>query len=497
MKSFVGHVLFLAAYLVGTAPAPAAPYTIVAFGDSTTAPRGALHVYADLLRDDLPARGMPIKVINAGVGGATTDQARARLDRDVLAHKPHLVIVQFGINDASADVWKNPPVTQPRVGRDRYEANLREIVRAARKKGAAVLLLTPNPMRWTDPLRKLYGKPPYKVNDPDGFNVLLAEYAASVRLVARQEKVPLVDVYAAFQMHGKTEGQSVDDLLLDGMHPNDRGQRLVADLLLGAIDDLRSTGPLAVRKILLIGQGPDGHPATTHEYLAGLKVLSKCLEPVPGVEVSVVRADGPWKEGPDLIGQADGVVLFLAEGARWGEQDPKRYQALTRLAARRGGLVVLHWAMGTREAGPIDGCLQLFGGCHGGPDRKYRVLDAEVQVVEPPHPIAAGIGNFRVHDEFYYRLKFVKPQGEVRPIRPILRVPIDGKMETVAWAWEHPAKKGRGARAFGFSGLHFHDNWRLPAYRRLVTQGVLWTVDLPIPPDGLPVDVPEADLKLK
>src|SRR5262245_21677300 len=33
----------------------------------------------------------------------------------------------------------------------------------------------------------------------------------------------------------------------------------------------------ARKKLLLIGQGPDGHPATTHEYMAGLKVLAACL----------------------------------------------------------------------------------------------------------------------------------------------------------------------------------------------------------------------------
>ena len=38
-------------------------------------------------------------------------------------------------------------------------------------------------------------------------------------------------------------------------------------------------------------------------------------------------------------------------------------------------------------------------------------------------------------------------------------------------------------RSFGFSGLHFHDNWRLPEYRRLVAQGVLWSLKLPIPAD--------------
>lgn len=244
------------------------------------------------------------------------------------------------------------------------------------------------------------------------------------------------------------------------------------------------------KKLLLVGQGPDGHPKETHEYLAGMNVLAKCLAKVPGLEPIVVRGDEPWKEGPELLGRVDGVVLFVSEGAKWLDHDAARRDAFVKLAARGGGMTALHWAMGTRDARPIDGYLKLLGGCHGGPDRKYKVVEEEVQIADPKHPIITGIAPFRAKEEFYYRLKFV--QSEQR-IRPVLRVPIDGNPETVAWSWDRPD----GGRSFGFSGLHFHTNWRLPAYRRLVAQGVMWTLKLPIPEKGLAVDVAEDDLKLK
>jgi len=247
----------------------------------------------------------------------------------------------------------------------------------------------------------------------------------------------------------------------------------------------------APRKLLLIGQGPDGqHPAGTHEYLAGLTVLEKCLKPVKGIKVTVVRADDPWKEGPELIGRSDGVVIFLAEGARWLGADPKRQAALTKLASRGGAVAVLHWGMGTRDAANIDAFVKVFGGCHGGPDRKYKVVEVEAEPADAKHAILAGIGKFRVKDEFYYELKFAKPAGS---IKPLLRVPIDGKDQTVAWAWERPD----GGRSFGFSGVHFHENWKKIEYRRLVAHGVVWTLKLPIPKDGLAVEVTEADLILK
>lgn len=264
--------------------------------------------------------------------------------------------------------------------------------------------------------------------------------------------------------------------------------------LLGLVITLMLAGPSwaqAKKKLLLVSTGPDGHPPATHEYAPGLKVLAKCLESVAGLEVTQVKAVEPWKEGPELLERADGVVLFVTEGAKWIQTDPRRQQALAKVAARGGGLSCIHWAMGTREAQPIDDFLKLFGGCHGGPDRKYREFDAiDVTVAEPGHPIAAGVKDFKIKDEFYYRLKFVKAE---KGVQPVLKTTIDGQAETVAWRWERPD----GGRSLGFSGLHFHDNWGRVEYRRLVTQGVLWTLKMDVPKDGLAVEVKDEDLKLK
>lgn len=72
------------------------PYTaVVAFGDSLTAgygaPKGAS--YPDVLAKKL---GRP--VINLGLSGDTAVNAPTRLP-DVLAHRPHIVLIEFGAND--------------------------------------------------------------------------------------------------------------------------------------------------------------------------------------------------------------------------------------------------------------------------------------------------------------------------------------------------------------------------------------------------------------
>ncbi len=214
--------------------------TVVTFGDSTTAPRGPLVVYSKILAKELPLQGFPVKVINSGIGGNRTNQARARLKKDVLDHQPDVVVIQFGINDAAVDVWKNPPATKSRISRDQYEANLRFLIKTLRDKNISVVLMTPNSMRWVKNIKKLYGKPPYDPNDPDGFNVFLKTYAETVRKIAREEKVPLVDIYAAFENYAKQKGHSAHDLLSDGVHPNTAGQKMVADLLIPQIKQILS-----------------------------------------------------------------------------------------------------------------------------------------------------------------------------------------------------------------------------------------------------------------
>lgn len=243
----------------------------------------------------------------------------------------------------------------------------------------------------------------------------------------------------------------------------------------------RADGP---KKLLLLSQGPDGHPPETHEYDAGLKILQKLLAKSQKLDVTIVKADEPWRDGPELLAKADGAVLFLSEGAKWLSNDPKRLAAFRDLAKRGGGLTCLHWAMGTRDAKNIAAFVDLFGACHGGPDRKHKVLATDVHF-QSDLPIANGLKDFKVRDEFYYSLKIAKHGSRKQYLTPILLADIDGNREMVAWGYERPG----GGRSFGFSGLHFHENWRLPEYRRLVTQGVLWTMNLPIPEMGVNVEV--------
>jgi hypothetical protein len=244
------------------------------------------------------------------------------------------------------------------------------------------------------------------------------------------------------------------------------------------------------KRLLLLAQGPDGHPAGTHEYVAGQRVLAKCLSGVPKLETSLVRADGDWPEGPELLSKADGVVLFVSEGAKWLNSDPARRASFAELAKRGGGLSVIHWGMGTREAANIEPFVSLFGACHGGPDRKYKFLETQVRVVAKGHSAAAGIEDFKIKEEFYYELK---RQPDAKDFTPLLTAAIDDSEHMVSWAWQ----RADGGRSFGYTGCHYHENWSRPEYQRFLSQGVLWTLKIDPPPTGFPAEITEKDVRLE
>ena len=177
-------------------------YTIVCFGDSTTAPRDVngrdLTVYANILQAELPKKGITGSVLNKGVGGNTTQDAMARFQTDVLYQNPNLVILQFGCNDLAIDVWKDPPATEPRVSLSEYISNLQTMIHALEDRGCRVILMTPEPRRWTPEMLKVYGKAPYDPKDPMGFNLLFTDYVRAVRGIAKKENAALVDIYDIF-----------------------------------------------------------------------------------------------------------------------------------------------------------------------------------------------------------------------------------------------------------------------------------------------------------
>ena len=59
----------------------------------------------------------------------------------------------------------------------------------------------------------------------------------------------------------------------------------------------------------------------------------------------------------------------------------------------------------------------------------------------------------------------------------------------VMWAYERPEELGKG-RAFGFTGGHFHKNWKHDDHRGIVLNAIAWISHVDVPAKGVPSQTP-------
>ena len=111
--------------------AAAAPVVLVV-GDSLSAEYGLKRGtgWVALLQQRLAQQKIAADVINASISGDTTSGGRARLPALLAQHRPDLVVIELGANDALRGL--------PLAG---TEDNLAQMTQVAQKAGARVLLI--------------------------------------------------------------------------------------------------------------------------------------------------------------------------------------------------------------------------------------------------------------------------------------------------------------------------------------------------------------------
>lgn len=177
--------------------------TIVALGDSVTVGHEASKpelafpaLFASTLQERYPQA--QIRLINAGIAGSTSAYALERLERDVLAHHPQLVIIEF-VNDMSLP---------PHKIRDNY----RELISRLRRAGAEVIVITPH-----------YTWPEWMGNFESALGAL--------RRVAAEQGAGLADASARWAALRRV-GLPYQTLLVNCInHPDDRGHRMFVEVL--------------------------------------------------------------------------------------------------------------------------------------------------------------------------------------------------------------------------------------------------------------------------
>ena len=194
---------------------------IVFFGDSITLLGVNPNGYITIIKDSLSKKFPSVEIIGAGIGGNKVPDLLARIDNDVIAKHPSIVVVYIGIND----VWHFVTPGQTGTPKDVYEAGLEKIVSKLQQTGARVILCTPS----------VVGE---KKDGANQLDAQLDEYSAISCRVAQRTKIELCDLRSAFvnyiQIHNPDNVEH-GILTVDKAHLNDEGNHLVAQEILKAI----------------------------------------------------------------------------------------------------------------------------------------------------------------------------------------------------------------------------------------------------------------------
>jgi lysophospholipase L1-like esterase len=192
---------------------------IIFFGDSLTylagkeepkdrVSKGYVRIVKETL--DTTHKDKTIEVDWVATGGNTVPDLLKRVDKDVIAKKPTVVVIQIGCNDAR------------RIPAETFKSSLEELIDKLQKEKIQVVQCT-----LTSVGEKHNGT---NKDDPK-----LEEFAEIERQVARAKNAPLNDLRKAFVEYwekNNPENKPSGILTYDGNHFNDSGHRFVAEQML-------------------------------------------------------------------------------------------------------------------------------------------------------------------------------------------------------------------------------------------------------------------------
>ncbi len=160
-----------------------------------------LAAYPALVLKEIKAR-YPFAVVNVivtAIGGENSVQGVERFERDVLIHKPDLLLIDYALNDRGEGLEKSCHAWS-------------QMVKQAKELNIKVILLTPSPDQ--------------RVDYTDADNEL-KQHADQIIRLAKEHQVGLVDSYKAFEFL-YTDKDQLRKYMSQVNHPNEKGHELIA-----------------------------------------------------------------------------------------------------------------------------------------------------------------------------------------------------------------------------------------------------------------------------
>jgi type 1 glutamine amidotransferase len=248
------------------------------------------------------------------------------------------------------------------------------------------------------------------------------------------------------------------------------------------------------KKILFLA-GPKSHANGEHEFEAGCKLLAEALN-ASGLDVEAKVYHPGWPKDESIFKDVDACIVYADAGGKFG----KKYAELDKHVKNGMGIMFMHYGVHpTKDVGE-----KYFTPWIGG----YMANDFSVN----PHwiadlkankqlPISNGLPEtFPAYDEFYYNMRFDSDcdccggavTGVPSPDRMVRYINMwnengekgFGKPQKLMWYKDTPTKEG--GRGIGFVGGHYHRNWAIDPFRKMVLNAIVWTARGEVPKDGVP-----------
>ena len=189
---------------------------VIFFGDSITEegvkPGGYVLRIDSMCKQE--GKGDNYEFTGAGIGGNKVYDLYLRMDDDVLAKRPDVVIIYIGVND----VWHKSS-SGTGTDADKFEKFYQAIINKIKAIGSKIILCTPAAI----------GEKTDFSNSQDGD---MNQYSKIIRGIALKNNLPLVDlrkVFLDYNLKNNPENKDRGILTSDRVHLNAKGNQLVAD----------------------------------------------------------------------------------------------------------------------------------------------------------------------------------------------------------------------------------------------------------------------------
>ena len=247
-------------------------------------------------------------------------------------------------------------------------------------------------------------------------------------------------------------------------------KRLLSFILIMSV-----TVAFAGPKSILFLAGKPSHGKGEHEFHDSGKLLVDALNG-SGLELKATLYKDKWPEAAALA-SIDALVMY-SDGN--GDHPALGHEAELKALSDRGvGIAILHYAL-DGEPGALNDAIQHCVGGFYDEAMSQNPLWTAKGIKLAKHPITSGVNPFELKDEWYYGINL----GVVMPLLTVVP-PQESDEQALAWTFE-----AAGRRGFGFTGGHYHSNWAQPDFRKLVLNGIVWTVGLEVPEGGVASENP-------